>query len=219
MKKYLVLIIFLIFLLSFNSVFAISTEDENKISEKMNLIVNSINNNSDVESIYDNISPNASINLKEDIRKNIEGKKFKYGIQLEDVEEIEPEKIKLNCRFIAIKNIGYIIHFTSKIEGLKTYFIFEKIDGEWYLLESDFAKKLDSKVFNLVFVIVLLIFAFWIWMIVDVAKKPIKSKTLWVLVIILFNFIGAIIYFIFPRRKYIKSFKKDEKLNTDENNS
>ena len=211
MKKVLTLpILCVIFIFSFNFVSAeIGAENEKQIWERLSFIVNSINDNSNVENIYNVISPNASENLIEEIKKNIEGQKLQYGIQLEDIEEISSEKVRLDCNFVAIKNVGYIIHFTSRIDGLKTYFIFEKIDGEWYLLESDFAKKLDGKIFNFVFISIPLIFGFWIWMLVDVANKPIKRKTVWVLVIVFFNFIGAILYFIIVRRKYKKNLKEE----------
>ena len=45
---------------------------------------------------------------------------------------------------------------------------------------------------------------FWIWMIVDCLKKDFKNKNekvIWALVIIIFNVIGAIIYFFVARDK------------------
>lgn len=45
----------------------------------------------------------------------------------------------------------------------------------------------------------ILFFAFWIWMIVDCAKRTFKNdieKIIWLLVIVLGQWVGAIIYFI-----------------------
>ena len=50
----------------------------------------------------------------------------------------------------------------------------------------------------------MLLFAFWVWMIVDVAKRDFKDKDdkiLWVLVVVLAGFIGAIIYYFMVKRK------------------
>lgn len=46
--------------------------------------------------------------------------------------------------------------------------------------------------------------AFWIWMIIDVSKREFKKpddKTLWVLVVVLASWIGAIIYYFTIKSK------------------
>jgi prolipoprotein diacylglyceryltransferase len=50
--------------------------------------------------------------------------------------------------------------------------------------------------FILIFIIITTIF--WIWMIIDVAKRNFKNendKILWILLVVLLGFIGAIIYY------------------------
>ena len=50
----------------------------------------------------------------------------------------------------------------------------------------------------------LVLFAFWIWMLVDaITNKGLGDgeKIAWVLVILFLHFIGALIYFFFERRK------------------
>jgi len=51
-----------------------------------------------------------------------------------------------------------------------------------------------------------LLFAFWIWMIVDCAQNepPGNDKIVWLLVVILLNWIGAIVYFFARRRNRAK---------------
>jgi prolipoprotein diacylglyceryltransferase len=51
---------------------------------------------------------------------------------------------------------------------------------------------------ELLFILMMLVaFAFWIWMIVDCATKEEEgSKIAWILVIVLVGFIGAPLYFI-----------------------
>ncbi len=53
----------------------------------------------------------------------------------------------------------------------------------------------------------LLFLVFWIWMIVDVAKRKFKNdveKIIWLLVVILGMWIGAIVYFIVIRMYNIR---------------
>ncbi|MBS3091413.1 PLDc N-terminal domain-containing protein [Candidatus Pacearchaeota archaeon] len=50
--------------------------------------------------------------------------------------------------------------------------------------------------------IALLVFLFWIWMIVDVAKRHFKNdaeKIVWILVVVLAGWLGALVYFIIIR--------------------
>ncbi len=44
-----------------------------------------------------------------------------------------------------------------------------------------------------------LLFAFWVWMIIDCAQRDFKDDTekiVWILVIVLASFIGALIYYL-----------------------
>ena len=52
------------------------------------------------------------------------------------------------------------------------------------------------------FLVAIAFFAFWIWMIVDTAKRKFRNdleKLIWLLVIIFASWIGAIVYFIVVR--------------------
>lgn len=56
----------------------------------------------------------------------------------------------------------------------------------------------------LVLAIIVLCFAFWIWMLVDSIKRNYKEDSMrivWVLVIIFTGIIGAIIYYFVEKRK------------------
>ena len=44
-------------------------------------------------------------------------------------------------------------------------------------------------------------FAFEIYMLIDAIRNPIKNKALWIIVIILVGFVGAVIYNFFGRDK------------------
>lgn len=58
--------------------------------------------------------------------------------------------------------------------------------------------------FLLYFLFIFAIMAFWIWMVIDCAKRNFKKsddKTTWLLVVLLANFIGAAIYYLAIKRK------------------
>jgi 4-amino-4-deoxy-L-arabinose transferase-like glycosyltransferase len=49
-------------------------------------------------------------------------------------------------------------------------------------------------------VISILCFIFWIFMLVDAIKKPIQHKPLWIIIILLFSLVGAIVYYFAVKR-------------------
>ena len=57
----------------------------------------------------------------------------------------------------------------------------------------------------------LFLIVFWIWMIIDVSRRkiPISQKILWLLVVIIFNWLGALIYSLVVRQPMIKNEKKN----------
>ena len=61
------------------------------------------------------------------------------------------------------------------------------------------------------FVLVVLLMVFWIWMIVDVAKRDFKDETekiVWILVVILAGILGAIIYYFVIKQANPKGVSK-----------
>lgn len=55
----------------------------------------------------------------------------------------------------------------------------------------------------IVFPLMLLVFGFWIWMLVDVLRKDFpgeNEKVIWVLVVVLLSWIGALVYFFVGRK-------------------
>ena len=58
--------------------------------------------------------------------------------------------------------------------------------------------------FLLLFIFVSLMLIFWIWMIVDCAKRDFKKnddKVIWILILVFLGVIGAIIYYFIIKRK------------------
>lgn len=59
-------------------------------------------------------------------------------------------------------------------------------------------------IFGFLFAILfgLVAFVFWIWMLVDCLKrKRFEDKLVWVIVLVLLNFIGAILYYLLVKSK------------------
>lgn len=59
--------------------------------------------------------------------------------------------------------------------------------------------------------LVLLGFAFWIWMLVDCAVNESdegNSKVVWILIIVFLQLLGALVYFIFRRPQRIRELGK-----------
>src|SRR4030067_1889532 len=54
-------------------------------------------------------------------------------------------------------------------------------------------------------VIGLLLTIFWIWMIVHAATKNIENKVLWIILLIIFGILAAIIYYFAVKRPFDKS--------------
>jgi len=51
------------------------------------------------------------------------------------------------------------------------------------------------------YLVALLFFVFWIWMLVDCAKRNFDQKTLWIVLLLVLGWIGAIAYFFAVKRK------------------
>jgi len=63
----------------------------------------------------------------------------------------------------------------------------------------------------LAFAVWVLVIAFWIWMIVDVAKRDFKNDTekiVWVLIVVLANWVGALVYYFVVKTSNPKGLSK-----------
>ncbi len=61
--------------------------------------------------------------------------------------------------------------------------------------------------------VILLVTAFWIWMIVDCVKRDFKNeneKIVWILVIVLASWIGALVYYLAVRISNPKGISKQK---------
>lgn len=67
-----------------------------------------------------------------------------------------------------------------------------------------------------IFPFILFFFIFWIWILIDCIKSNLKDndKLIWVLVILFFNFLGALLYLFFVKlNKHYRGFEIKMKTN------
>ncbi len=146
--------------------------------------------------------------LEKEIQEKIQGGFHYQLIYLpinESLEVINKDKVKINSRFSA-SGPGW------DVSGLSTYFVFEKINNQWFITETDFHEKIGSdyvfslikKFFTIFALIFIPLFIFWLWMFVDCLKRDFKDKTLWIVILLFVSFLGAILYFFLVKKKNIR---------------
>lgn len=179
--------------------------DKQQITADLDSLVRAINAG-DAQKISSLISPNNQI-LKSDIQERIRGRivyQLDYSPFDKNVEIIGQDQVKIKARFAA-SGVGW------NVNGLSTYFVFEKQDNQWFIADTDFYKKLGADyVFGILkkfFVfggpIFFLLFAFSLWMLIDCIKREFDDKALWIILLIFLNFIAAILYYFIVKRKNI----------------
>lgn len=180
------------------------TAKENIIYTQLNILVESINNGR-TESVSGLISPNARVGLKEEISNKLQGKQIHYQMDIISFEKLKDNKIKVKGSFAA-SGIDW------NISGLSNYFIFEPINDSYLITDTDFHEMLGTeavfKFIGSIFLILIPLLGFWLWMLIDCAKRDIKNKTKWILILIFTSFIGAILYYFLVRNKYKKGFSQ-----------
>lgn len=196
-NTYLIFIIFIIILFS-----GVLTAQENnfiEIREQIDFFVDSINNK-EYKIILELISENARSGLKEEFENNVFNNVLIFQQSISSIEEMEDGTIKVSGRFSA-EGLNW------NVGGFRNFFLFENVNGNWMILDSDFQNKIGfdyifrfvGKIFFYLIPIFIILFAFWIWMLVDVIKRDFPDKTLWIVLIIILGFIGALLYFFIIR--------------------
>jgi len=184
----------------------ISLSDKKEIQGQVELIVEAVNSN-DIDSIIGIISDNARPELSSEIY-DIIGDIIQFQQTITSYEELGDNQIKVKGRYSAV-GLGW------NIQGLSNYYIFEKHDGSWLLVDTNFHQKTGAdfihgifgKISLIMIPIFLILGSFWLWMLLDCRKRQFDDKTMWILLIIFFTFIGAMLYFFTVRKKLIKQGK------------
>lgn len=184
---------------------ALSLTDKQQITSNLDSLVQAVNVG-DTQKISSLISPNNQT-LQSDIQERIRGGiayQLDYTPFDKNAEVLGQDQVKVKAKFAA-SGVGW------NVSGLSVYFVFQKQNNQWLITDTDFYKKLGADyVFGilkwvLIFggPIFLLLFVFWLWMLIDCAKREFDDKALWVILLIFLNFIAAILYFFIVKRKNI----------------
>lgn len=87
------------------------------------------------------------------------------------------------------------------------------LNGE--IIPCDQMPKWPFVMMLLFFVFMMLLLAFWVWMLVDAIKNEKDNDLLiWILIIILLSFLGAILYYFIRKRKRNKQVKEIDNVGT-----
>ena len=191
-----------------------SSVDKEQIISNLDALILAVNAN-DAEAVSSLISPDNHA-LRHDIQERIRGVvryQLDYGSFDKNAEIITPNRVRIKARFVA-SGIGW------EISGLSTYFIFEKQQGQWLIADTNFHQKLGvdyvlgifKKIFIFggpIFILFILLFAFWLWMLIDCAMRDFNKKTLWIILLAFLNVGAAVLYFFIVRRKNAKKKSLD----------
>lgn len=207
MKKFYTILFAVSLFLVGATVFAqssISPTDKQQISNNLDSLVQAVNTG-DTQKIASLVSPDNPA-LQSEIQDRVRGGiayQLDYSPFDKNFQVLSENKIKITGRFAA-SGAGW------HISGLSTYFVFEKTPNQqWFITDTDFHQKLGfdytfnfvKKIFIIVGPIFLILFAFWLWMLIDCAKREFDDKALWIILLIFLNFIAAILYFFIVKRK------------------
>jgi len=214
--KTVIILMLVIFIVSSFAAGEISVQDKVQMQGQIMLLSASINADQ-IILIEDIISPNANKTLKSEIENSLLGKSIKFNQSINSFEELENNYVLVKGRFSASSE-----NFNS--EGFSNKFIFEKYEGEWLLIDTNFHKNLSGEnvwkyvlgifaiVLPILFIIILPIWlalmALWVWILLDILKRDFEDKILWVLIIIFAGLIGVIIYYFVKRPELEKKDKK-----------
>jgi preprotein translocase subunit YajC len=195
----------------------VSSFDKAQIQNQIKTITNSINNN-DINSILNIISPNAGAELRTEIENNLAGSMMQFQQSVSSYEDLGNNQVKVKGRYAAA-GPGW------NVNGMPNFFIFERSGDSWLLVDTDFHQKLGSeyvlgmlgKIFAIIIPIFIIFGVFWLWMLIDAIKRQFENKTLWIILIIVLSFLGAILYFFIVRRK-LKQQEKQQSSQSQQQN-
>lgn len=186
----------------------ISQTDYEQIAYEIDELQVAINNGS-LNYFNEKFSPNIKSHKKNNISSIINNYDINYTFSIEKIEKVQDNvfEVKGSSKASGLDNFG-----SWEYNGFSNYFIFEKVDNEFLLLDTNFHTKFGSgfvwnyiKNILIVLIIIFLIFgSFWLWMLIDCLTREFDEKVLWALMIIFLQIIGAILYFFMIRKKLVE---------------
>ena len=213
MKK---IFIFLVILLCSSLISGeILEADRNEIENQLKIIEGSLNKR-DINSILNLIPDEEDKNeiretLTEFFEENKETENINFQFGRIFIDELDSNHAFVDSRWSA-KGKGWEIG--SRVAS----YMFKKNDSSWEIASTDLhtdllqvsrTNKQTRKIERPIIIAIVLFWVFSLWMLYDIfTRKNIKNKWLWVVLIILFGLIGAIIYFFVERRRAIKELER-----------
>lgn len=128
-----------------------------------------------------------------------------FAYAKDEVEVVDDAKPSINIEFNNFEKLG---EEAREIE--------ERFEGKDiqinYSGKGEIGNIIGFGLFFLFLVVAISIFClvFWILMLVHAISKPIKQKAVWILIILLFGIIGALVYYFAIKRDFDKVSEKTE---------
>lgn len=183
----------------------LSTEEKNGISNTLDRLVSAIKvgNMAEIGSLMVSQDESRMGLIEEKVGTGI-SYVLDYGNLVDNVDIVGDGKVKVKAKFSA-EGDGW------NVAGLSTYFVLEKTGSTWLISDTDFYQKLGGDFVlgllgNMALIIIpicLLFTAFWIWMFIDCLKRDFEKKSMWIVILLLLNTLGAILYFFMVKRKKV----------------
>ncbi|MEI7441018.1 MAG: PLDc N-terminal domain-containing protein, partial [bacterium] len=167
------------------------------INKQVQALVSAVNEQK-VENVDQFLAQEMSPAAKEEIRSTLAGQKITWSQELSEFEELPDGHIKVSGYF-SVKSIN------SSKSGPGIYFILKHEGNDWKITETNFHKfelKLPPWFFAII-AVSLVLFAFWIWMVIDCIKRtfPDSQKVTWLLFLFFFSIFAATFYFFKVKRR------------------
>ncbi len=200
---------------------SVSISDRAEVRESIEQIATSVNSN-DIDMLLAVLSPSARDGLEEELRESFSQGVIHFEQRIASFEYREDNYIRVVGTFTA-SGFGW------SISGFPNEFTFEKVDDAWLLYDTNFHKKLNREyIFDtfgrffemagtfllILFPVMILLWAFWLWMLIDSLSRTYDDKVMWVLLIVFLSTLGALIYFFAIRRKLVRQSKASQESKT-----
>lgn len=167
------------------------------IIKRFNLFIAGVNKG-DYEKLDSVVSENNKP-LKNEIRLLVkDGFSYRFNPSplFDNIEFIDSNKVKITGAVKANgRSSGSVGSVGWEIDEITNYFVFEKSNNEWFIIDTDFTQKLSSRNFWFIFIAAFGCIGFWIWMLVDCFSRKFDTRGRWFIFLLMFNLIAAILYF------------------------
>ncbi len=166
----------------------------------------------DAQSVLTLLSPNARPALKKEVEAALAGNTVRFYQRIDTWNSLSPTKIRVEGSIrleghAETTKPGESSTFNWQMNDVRDFFVFDKINGQWFIADMDFHRMLNTgfaahplAMTGLLVAAFIFCGIFWIWMLVDCIVKPVENKIVWLLVIIFLNIIGATLYILLAHR-------------------